>query len=53
MHKIWYRNPSKFIGRCGGDDKTSDHAETTKVEQTPIEFLATNLNTAGTNLRHC
>ena len=32
MDKIWYRNPSKLevIGRCGGDEKTNDHAETTK-----------------------
>ena len=29
MDKIWYRNPSKseVIGRCGGDEKTNDHAE--------------------------
>jgi len=28
MDKIWYRNPSKseFIGRCGVDEKTNDHA---------------------------
>ena len=35
MDKIWYRNPSKsggFIGRCGGDEKTNDHAEQTKAE---------------------
>ena len=27
-------NPSKseVIGRCGGDEKTNDHAEQTKVE---------------------
>ena len=32
MDKIWYRNPSKseVIGRCGGDEKTNDHAEPTK-----------------------
>ena len=31
MNKIWYRNPSEFevIGRCGGDEKTNDHAEPT------------------------
>jgi len=34
MDKIWNRNPSKseVIGRCGGDEKTNDHAEPTKVE---------------------
>ena len=28
-------NPSKseVIGRCGGDEKTNDHAEPTKVER--------------------
>ena len=34
MDKIWYRNPSKSevdISRCGGDEKTNDHAEPTKV----------------------
>ena len=30
MDKIWYRNPSKVIGRCGGDEKTNDLAEPTK-----------------------
>ena len=31
MDKIWYENPSKseVIGRCGGDEKTNDHAEPT------------------------
>ena len=35
MDKIWYRNPSKseVIGRCGGDEKTNDHAEPTKVKR--------------------
>ena len=35
MDKIWDRNPSKseVIGRCGGDKKTNDHAEPTKVER--------------------
>ena len=35
MDKIWNRNPSKseVIGRCGGDEKTNDHAELTKVER--------------------
>ena len=35
MDKIWYRNPSKseVIGRCGGDEKPNDHAETKKVER--------------------
>ena len=34
MDKNWYENPSKseFIGPCGGDEKTDDHAELTKVE---------------------
>ena len=34
MDKIWDRNPSKseVIGCCGGDEKTNDHAELTKVE---------------------
>ena len=35
MDKIWYTNPSKsgVIGRYGGDEKTNDHAELTKVER--------------------
>ena len=35
MDKIWYRNPSKsqVNGRCGGDEKTNDHAEPAKVER--------------------
>ena len=35
MDKIWYRNPSKseVIGHCGSDEKTNDHAESTKVER--------------------
>ena len=35
MNKIWYRNPSEWevIGRCGGDEKTNDQAEPTKVER--------------------
>ena len=35
MDMIWYRNPSKseVIDRCGGDEKTNDHAEPTKVER--------------------
>jgi len=39
MDKIWYRNPSKseIIGRCGGDEKTNDHAEPTKVERLKIK----------------
>ena len=34
MDNIWYRNPSKLevIGRFGGDEKTNDHAEATKVK---------------------
>jgi len=32
MVNIWGRNPSKLevTGRCGGDEKTNDHAEPTK-----------------------
>ena len=32
MDEIWYGNPSnsEVIGRCGGDEKTNDHAEPTK-----------------------
>ena len=32
MDKIWYRNPSpsEVSGRCGGDEKTNDHAKSTK-----------------------
>ena len=35
MDIIWYRNASKseVIGHCGGDVKTNDHAEPTKVER--------------------
>ena len=34
-YKIGYRNPLKLevIGRCGGDEKTNDHAEPTKVKR--------------------
>ena len=34
MDKICNRNPLKWevIGRCGGDEKTNDHAEPTKRE---------------------
>jgi len=32
MDKIWYRNPSKSEV-IGGDEKTNDHAEQTKVER--------------------
>ena len=33
--KSGIENPSKseVIGRCGGDEKTNDHAEPTKVER--------------------
>ena len=33
--KFEIENPSKseFIGRCGGDEKTNDHPEPTKVER--------------------
>jgi len=32
MDKIWYRKSFEVgvIGRCGWDEKTNDHAETTK-----------------------
>ena len=35
MDKIWDRNSSKseVIGRYGGDEKSNDHAEPTKVER--------------------
>ena len=35
MDNIWDRNPpkSEVIGRCGGDEKTDDHTEQTKVER--------------------
>ena len=35
MDKIWYRNTSKLdiIDRSGGDEKTNEHAEPTKVER--------------------
>ena len=35
MDKIWDRNLSKLevIGRYGGDEKTNDHAELTKVNR--------------------
>ena len=35
MDKIWNKNPSKseVIGRCSGDEKTNDQAETTIVER--------------------
>ena len=35
MGKIWDRNASKseVIVRCGGDEKTNEHAEPTKVER--------------------
>ena len=35
MDKISDRNPSRseVIGRCGGDEKTNDHAEPTNVER--------------------
>jgi len=32
MGTIWDRKPFEVIGRCGGDKKTNDHAEPTKVE---------------------
>ena len=41
MDKIWYRNPSKseVNGRCGGDEKTNDHAEPAKVERQIFFFF--------------
>ena len=41
MDKIWYRNPSKseIIGRCGGDEKTNDHAEPTKANDPPQKYI--------------
>ena len=32
MGQIWDKNPTKSraIGRCGGDEKTNDHAEPTQ-----------------------
>ena len=35
MDKIWDRNPSKseVIGRFGGDGKTNDNTEPTKVKR--------------------
>ena len=44
MDKIWYRNPSKseVIGRCGGDEKTDDHAERTKSRTLKIKIKNTN-----------
>ena len=36
MDKIWDRNRSLYevIGRCGGDEKTNDHAEPTNASRT-------------------
>ena len=41
MDKILYRNPSKseVNGRCGGDEKTNDHAEQAKVERQKNYFF--------------
>ena len=41
MDKIWDRNPSKsqVIGRCGGDEKTNDHAEPLKNK---VSFIKIN-----------
>ena len=35
MDKIWDENPSKseVIGHFGGDEKTNDYAESTKVDR--------------------
>ena len=33
MDKIWDRKSFKVIGRCGGDEKTNDNTEPTKVER--------------------
>ena len=35
MDKIWERNTSQseVVGRCGGDEKTNDHAEPTLIKR--------------------
>ena len=35
MDKVWDRKSlkSEVIGRCGGDEKSNNHAEPTKVER--------------------
>ena len=42
MDKIWDRNPSKseVIARCGGDEKTIDHAEPTKAKKNTTYFIS-------------
>mgnify|MGYP007091319721 CR=1 FL=1 len=47
MDKIWYRNPSKLevIGRFGGDEKTTDHAEATKVKRLKNSTWNLHINT--------
>ena len=39
MDNIWDRNPLKpeVIGRCGGDEKTNDHAELTQLNAIFVE----------------
>ena len=40
---MWYRNPSQseVIGRCGGDEKTNDHAEPKKGEREKNNVILT------------
>ena len=33
MDKIWDRKSFEVGGHCGGDEKTNDHAEQTKIER--------------------
>ena len=42
MDKIWDENPSKseVIGRCGGDEKTNDHAEQTNLNASTKKNLS-------------
>ena len=40
MDKIWDRKFFEVIGHCGGDEKTNDHAELTKVEHLKTIKLA-------------
>ena len=52
MDKIWDRNPSKYEvnGRCGGDEKTNDHAELTKVERKLLFFYILTIETYIINM---
>ena len=45
MDKIWYRNPSKseVIGRCGGDEKTTQNRQKSNAKlkkQTWLKLLS-------------